>query len=107
MFVPANLAYAQKIFSLSFEAIKNPSIGQLPITEKSVFMEGIRNWPSSEVRGTIAQKWRCLSERHHKVDAIRNQHPYVSDYVSAKSGKMWDLEKKKVEVEATVTGNSI
>jgi hypothetical protein len=35
MFVPANLAYryAQKLFLLNFEAIKNPSIGQLPITE--------------------------------------------------------------------------
>jgi hypothetical protein len=30
-----------------------------------------------------------------KVDAIRNQHTYVSSYVSAKSGKMWLLEKKK------------
>jgi hypothetical protein len=30
-----------------------------------------------------------------KVDAIRNQHLYVSNYVSAKSGKMWHLEKKK------------
>jgi hypothetical protein len=32
---------------------------------------------------------------HSKVDAIRNQHPYVSNYVSAKSGTMWHLEKKK------------
>jgi hypothetical protein len=45
---------------------QNPLIGQLPITEKSVSMEGIRNWTLSEVRGTVAQKWRCLllSERH-------------------------------------------
>ena len=45
MFIPANLAYAQKIFSLSFEVIENPSIGQLPIDETSVFIEGIRNQP--------------------------------------------------------------
>jgi hypothetical protein len=49
MFVPANLAYAQIFFSLSFEVIENPSIGQLPIDDMSVFVEGIRNWLLSEV----------------------------------------------------------
>jgi len=28
----------------------------------------------------------------HKVDATRNQHPYIIDYISAKSGKMSDFK---------------
>ena len=30
-----------------------------------------------------------------KVDAIRNQHPYVIDYVSAKSSKIFGSREKK------------
>ena len=30
-----------------------------------------------------------------KVDAIRNQHPYVISYVSAKHGKIFDSREKK------------
>ena len=31
-----------------------------------------------------------------KVGVIRNQHPYVIDYVSAKSGKIFNFRKKKI-----------
>jgi hypothetical protein len=31
-----------------------------------------------------------------KVDAIRNQHPYVINYVSAKRGKIFDSREKKI-----------
>ena len=52
----ANLASAQDFFSLNFEAIKNPSVPYLPITERSVFMQWIRNRPSFEVCRVVAQK---------------------------------------------------
>ena len=42
----------------------------------------------------LVKNW-VLENISSKVDTIRNQHPYVSNYVSAKSGKMWHLEKKK------------
>jgi len=48
MSIPANLAYARESFSLNFEAIKNPSVRDLPITDRSVFTQGIRNRPSFE-----------------------------------------------------------
>ena len=62
MSIPANLAYAREILSLNFEAIKNPLSRYLLITERSVFMQGIRNRPSFEGCQTVAQKWRCLIE---------------------------------------------
>ena len=56
MSIPANLAYAREIFLLSFQAIENPSVQYLLITERSVFMQGIRNRPSFEGCRTVAQK---------------------------------------------------
>ena len=34
-----------------------------------------------------------------KVDAIRNQHPYVINYVSTKRGKIFDSREKKKNLE--------
>ena len=53
-----NVLYPQfgpylKVF---FEAIKNPSLGYLRMTQRSVFIRGIRKWPSSGVRRDFAQK---------------------------------------------------
>ena len=39
--------------------------------------------------------WGLIFDIFHKVDAIRNQHPYVINYVSAKSGKIFDSREKK------------
>jgi len=53
-------------------------------------------------KGTKCQKWVIDSSDQGllmtffcKIEGTRNQHPYVSWLVSAKSGQMWGLEKKK------------
>ena len=48
-------------------------------------------WPL--VEKTVVHASGILDLR--KVAAIRNQLPYVSAYVSAKSGKIWPFEKSK------------
>jgi hypothetical protein len=66
------LTYAQDIFSLNFEVIKNLSLEYLYITKGSVFTGGIRKQLLFEVQGNFAQKWGCLSKQHHNSQCFFN-----------------------------------